>query len=101
MPLETEFYFQFGIPFGKFGTTGANDKGTNKITRVGVGKRNKSVFMDYSTMTVNERLWTSGNMEKFDAAVKDKNKDEVIKILKEVQLDDRNILPILLHFGLR
>ena len=55
--------------------------------------------MDYSAMTVNERLSVSGNMDKFDEAIKNKNREEVIKILTRVQLEDKNILPILAHFG--
>ena len=56
--------------------------------------------MNYAGMTVNERLFESGNLDKFDEAVNDKDKEAVIRILKEVDVSDSNILPILKHFGL-
>ena len=54
----------------------------------------------YGGMTVNERLYVSGLMDKFDEAVKEKNVDSVISILKEVELNDLSIKPILEHLGL-
>jgi hypothetical protein len=56
--------------------------------------------MEYSGMTVNERIYVSGNDKKFDTAVKNKDKKEVIKILTEVQLSDENIIVLLKHIGL-
>ena len=54
----------------------------------------------YGGMTVNERLYVSGLMDKFDEAVKEKNVDLVISILKEVELNDLSIAPILERLGL-
>lgn len=55
----------------------------------------------FAGMTVNERLYVSGLMKKFDKAVKKKDVDLVISILKEVDLNDLSIEPILKHFGLK
>ncbi len=49
----------------------------------------------YAGMTVNERLYASGLMDKWDKAVSEKNTVEVVRILKEVELTDENIRPIL------
>ena len=55
----------------------------------------------YPGMTVNERLYVSGLMNKFDKAVKEKDVDEVISILKDVELtDEASINPILEQLGL-
>jgi ABC-type sugar transport system ATPase subunit len=51
--------------------------------------------MDYAGMTVNERLYVSGKMDKFDKAVSQKNVKEVVKILKSVDLQTESIIPIL------
>ena len=56
--------------------------------------------MDYRAMTVNERLFASGNLTIFDEAVKTKNKEKVVQILKEVLLDDDDIRELLKHLGL-
>ena len=56
--------------------------------------------MDYGGMTVNERLYVSGKMNKFDKAVAQKNVKEVIKILKAVDLKTESIIPILESLGL-
>lgn len=56
--------------------------------------------MKYSGMTVNERLYLSGLIDIFDAAVKSKNKDEVISILKSVELTETNIRNILIYYNL-
>jgi len=50
---------------------------------------------NYGGMTVNERLWVSGLMEQFDSAVREKNADKIIKILKKVELTEPNITDIL------
>jgi len=50
---------------------------------------------NYGGMTVNERLWVSGLMEQFDSAVREKNADKIIKILKKVELTEPNIADIL------
>ena len=52
-------------------------------------------------MTVNKRLYTSGLMDKFDNAVKDKNIDLLISILKEIELNDLAIEQLLIHIGLK
>ena len=54
----------------------------------------------YAGMTVNERLYVSGLMDKFDIAVKVNDVKNVISILKEVELTDESIEPILKQFGL-
>ena len=46
-------------------------------------------------MTVKERLYVSGLMDEFDEAVKNKNIDRVRSILKEVELTEESIKPIL------
>ena len=51
-------------------------------------------------MTVNQRLYISGLMDKFENAVKDKNIDLLILILKEIELNDLVIEQLLIHFGL-
>jgi hypothetical protein len=54
----------------------------------------------YSGMTVNERLWASGLTDKLDIAVRDKNIDGVIFILKQVDLTEESIHPILKYLKL-
>ena len=49
----------------------------------------------YAGMTVNERLFISGLMDKFDIAVKNKNIDSLIAVLKEIELTDVSIDQIL------
>jgi hypothetical protein len=56
--------------------------------------------MKYSGMTVNERLYISGLLQKFDDAVKKKDINKIIKILKEVELEESSINPILKALGL-
>ncbi|PRZ00186.1 hypothetical protein BY457_10610 [Marinilabilia salmonicolor] len=51
--------------------------------------------MDYSGMTVNERLAVSGLFKEFDKAVRKKDKMKLVEILKEVSLSDANIDDIL------
>lgn len=54
----------------------------------------------YAGMTVNERLCVSGLIDEFDKAVEEKNREEAIRVLKEVELTDENIQPILEQSGL-
>jgi len=54
----------------------------------------------YRGMTVNERLYISGLLNEFDKAVKEKDVNEVIRILEEVKLTKPNIDPILARLGL-
>ena len=49
----------------------------------------------YTDMTVNERLYVGGVLDEFEKAVSNKNTEKAIKILKEVELTDENIKPIL------
>ena len=49
----------------------------------------------YLGMTVNERLYISGLMGNFDKAVKEMDIYEVTAILKNVELSDESIDPIL------
>jgi len=54
----------------------------------------------YKGTTVNERLYLSGTLNKFDRAVEEKNIDEVTRILKNVDVDDSSIKAILKQMGL-
>jgi molecular chaperone GrpE (heat shock protein) len=54
----------------------------------------------YAGMTVNERLWVSGLMDEFERAISQKNTDEAVRILTEVELTEENIKPILVKYGL-
>jgi hypothetical protein len=54
----------------------------------------------YAGMTVNERLYVSGLLDDFEKSVSEKNTDEAVRILKEVELTDANIKPILEKWGL-
>lgn len=46
-----------------------------------------NVFPDYSGMTVNERLFTAGLLDAFDRAACSRNRDEMLSILKQVEVD--------------
>jgi hypothetical protein len=54
----------------------------------------------YAGMTVNERLFVSGLVNEFYNAVNKKDSKKVRQILKDVELTEGNIVPILEHFGL-
>jgi uncharacterized membrane protein YvbJ len=56
--------------------------------------------MKYKGMTVNERLYVSGQMDAFDKAVKDRDIKKVRIILEDVELNEESIKPILKYFGL-
>jgi len=49
----------------------------------------------YAGMTVNERLYVSGLIDDFDKAVEKRDVAKVISILREVELTDESIGPIL------
>lgn len=49
----------------------------------------------YAGMTVNERLYESGLMDKFDSAVVAKDKTKIETILRKVELDDESINSII------
>jgi molecular chaperone GrpE (heat shock protein) len=56
--------------------------------------------MKYKGMTVNERLYVSGLIDKFDSAVKRKNVNEIRLILKKVELTESSVNDILNSYGL-
>ena len=41
---------------------------------------------NFSGMTVNERLFTAGQMDAFDKAINEQNRAEAIRILQQVEL---------------
>jgi hypothetical protein len=51
-------------------------------------------------MTVNERLYVSNYMKYFDKAVKNKDVNTVISILKKIEIDDESIHSILIRLKL-
>lgn len=55
---------------------------------------------EYSGMTVNERLYASGQIGEFDKAVEDQDVDEDRSILRRVGLTEESIEPILKQLGL-
>ena len=54
----------------------------------------------YAGMTVNERLYVSGLIKNFDKAVKKRDIEAVVLILKKVEFTDSTIQPILEQLGL-
>lgn len=54
----------------------------------------------YAGMTVNERLHVSGLMASFDEAVEKKDTEKARAILKEIELTEESIRPILEKHGL-
>jgi iron uptake system EfeUOB component EfeO/EfeM len=55
----------------------------------------------YRGMTVNERLYLSGLLNEFDAAIKKSDVEKAIQILRQVELTNENIAPILESYGLK
>jgi hypothetical protein len=55
----------------------------------------------YAGMTVNERLYISGNLAEFDQAVKERDVEKVVEILMRVELKNASIEPILKQLGLK
>jgi len=51
--------------------------------------------MDYGGMTVNERLFVSGRLWDFEAAVKEGNRQKVLEILKELQVSESDAIHII------
>jgi hypothetical protein len=49
----------------------------------------------YIGMTVNERLYVSGLIDKFDNAVKRKDVSTIVSILEKIELKEESIKPIL------
>jgi hypothetical protein len=57
--------------------------------------------MNYSGMTVNERLVISGLLKEFDKARKKKDSKELISLLKKIEIDESSINKILEKFGIQ
>ena len=55
----------------------------------------------YLGMTVNERLYASGLFDEYDKAVEQRRLEDVIRILKEVELNEESIEPILEQLNLK
>ena len=55
---------------------------------------------EYGGMTVNERLYVSGLMDKFYKAIEEKNIERFVNILKELGLSDGDIVANLKFVGL-
>ena len=53
--------------------------------------------MKYSGMTMNERLHASGLLDKFELAVKQKDKDRITEILRLVEVDESIIKEYIRH----
>lgn len=53
----------------------------------------------YSGMTVNERLYVSGLMDEFDEAVERNDFGAIRDILRNVELTEESIKPVLEHLG--
>jgi hypothetical protein len=70
-------------------------------TEIESRKKEYSIMRDkYKGMTVNERLYASDLLEKYDDAVKKKDVENIISILEEVELFEKSIIPILENLGL-
>jgi hypothetical protein len=57
--------------------------------------------MDYSGMTVNERLVISGLLKDFDKARKKRDTKTMLIILKKIEIDESSTADILTKFGLK
>jgi hypothetical protein len=55
----------------------------------------------YPGMTVNERLYASGNLLDFERAVKKRDVEKVVEILKHLELENISIELILKQLGLK
>lgn len=55
----------------------------------------------YRGMTVNEQLYLSGLLSEFDTAIKKGDVEKAIQILRQVELTNENIAPILESHGLK
>ena len=49
--------------------------------------KSSSELPNYTGMTVNERLFTAGLLDAFDRAAHARSRDEVLSILKRVEVD--------------
>ena len=52
-------------------------------------------------MTVNEALWESGLMDKFDQAVEENDLKILKEIIKEIELDESYIETLIKHYNLK
>jgi hypothetical protein len=57
--------------------------------------------MDYSGMTLNERLVVGGFLKDFDKARKKKDTKTLLTILKKIDVDDSSVSDILAEYGLK
>jgi hypothetical protein len=55
---------------------------------------------NYGGMTVNERLYVSGQWDVYFDAVDKRNSDDVVRILRSVEVDEESIQAILVQLGL-
>lgn len=53
--------------------------------------------IDYSGMTVNERLFVSGKLDIFESYVKKKQLEKVKELLRELDVDEKSIQDIILN----
>lgn len=60
---------------------------------------NEEKKIDFKGMTVNERLYLSGLMDAFDLARERHDKEQLIEILREVEVDAPSIKQILKDSG--
>lgn len=55
--------------------------------------------MDYSGMTLNERLVISGLLNEFEQAIKLKKREKVIRVLQQLDIDKKGVNAILEKCG--
>ncbi len=54
-------------------------------------QKDKKKKLNYAGMTVNERLYLSGQLKEFDAAIDCKDKAKLIEILRDIEVDEPSI----------
>lgn len=57
--------------------------------------------MDYSGMTLNERLVVSGLLNEFKQAIKLKKREKVIWILQQLNIDKNSVNAVLKQYGFK
>ena len=65
-----------------------------------MGRLGEIDLMKYKGMTVNERLYVSGLLESFDKAILRNDREQVIRILRDIEVDDESISKTLSKFKL-
>jgi len=55
--------------------------------------------LKYAGMTVNERLYIAAVLDEYDAAIKAADITRVVELLRQVELNDASIEPILQKYG--